>query len=105
MNTSAFLQNLSTWEIVLIFLVILLFFGAKRLPELFRSFGKSFKEFKKATSEIEEDIRDAMEETPPKNSESQSSHNSPLDSADLSSKNNEGDKNHAEVQETEKPRD
>ena len=58
----AFLQNLSSWEIILIFMVVLLFFGAKRLPELFRSFGKSLKEFKHATSEIEEDFRTAMDE-------------------------------------------
>lgn len=60
----AFIQNLSSWEIILIFMVVLLFFGAKRLPDLFRSFGKSLREFKKATSEIEDDIRSAMEEDP-----------------------------------------
>lgn len=65
MHPLAFLQNLSSWEIILIFLVVLLFFGAKRLPELFRSFGKSMKEFKKATSEIEDDIRTAMEDKAP----------------------------------------
>lgn len=64
MQPLAFLQNLSSWEIVLIFLVVLLFFGAKRLPDLFRSFGKSMREFKKATSDIEEDIRTAMDEQP-----------------------------------------
>jgi sec-independent protein translocase protein TatA len=60
----AFLQNLRAPEIILIFLVVLLLFGAKRLPELFRSFGKSIREFKKATSEIEDDIRTAMDEEP-----------------------------------------
>lgn len=50
----------------MIFLVVLLFFGAKRLPDLFRSFGKSLKEFKNATSDIEDDIRTAMEEEPEK---------------------------------------
>lgn len=65
MHTLAFLQNLSSWEIVLIFLVVLLFFGAKRLPELFRSLGKSVKEFKSATSGVEEDIRNAMEAEEP----------------------------------------
>ena len=64
MSVTAFIQNLSSWEIILIFLVVLLFFGAKRLPELFRSFGKSVKEFKKATTEIEDDIRTAMEDSP-----------------------------------------
>lgn len=31
------------------------------MPELFRSFGKSIKEFKKATSDVQEDIRTAMD--------------------------------------------
>jgi sec-independent protein translocase protein TatA len=51
----AFIQNLRGPELALIVLVILLLFGAKRLPELFKSFGKSIKEFKKATSETEEE--------------------------------------------------
>ena len=59
--TFAFIQNLNTPEIVLIAAVVLLFFGAKRMPELFRSFGKSMREFKKATAGIEEDIRTAMD--------------------------------------------
>jgi sec-independent protein translocase protein TatA len=66
MNTLAFLQNINGPEILLIFLIVLLLFGAKRLPELFRSFGKSIREFKKATSEIEDDIRSAMDEDPAK---------------------------------------
>ena len=61
LNTLAFIQNLNTPEIVMIGAVVLLFFGAKRMPELFRSFGKSLREFKKATSGIEEDIRSAMD--------------------------------------------
>jgi len=64
MYPTAFIQNLSSFEIILIFLVVLLFFGAKRLPDLFRSFGKSLREFKKATTEIEDDIRTAMDEDP-----------------------------------------
>ena len=66
MNTIAFLQNINGPEILLIFLIVLLLFGAKRLPELFKSFGKSIREFKKATTEIEEDIRTAMDAEPEK---------------------------------------
>jgi sec-independent protein translocase protein TatA len=58
---TAFLSNLSGWELVLIFAVILLFFGAKRLPELSESLGKSLKRFKKATSEVEEEVRSALD--------------------------------------------
>lgn len=49
-------------EIALILFLILLLFGAKRLPELARGFGKSIREFKKATSDVENDIRTAIDE-------------------------------------------
>lgn len=42
-------------EIVVIVLVILLLFGAKRLPELMRSLGKSLSEFKKGKEEGEKE--------------------------------------------------
>jgi sec-independent protein translocase protein TatA len=61
MYNLAFLQNLSSWELILIFMVVLLFFGAKRLPGLAKSLGKSLREFKNATSGIENDLRNAME--------------------------------------------
>ncbi|MGC6424647.1 MAG: Sec-independent protein translocase subunit TatA/TatB [Lentimonas sp.] len=48
MNTLAFIQNLSVTDIVLVVCVILLFFGAKRLPGLVRSIGQSCREFKGA---------------------------------------------------------
>ena len=52
------------WEMVVIAIVILLLFGAKKLPELARGMGKAMKEFKKATKEVEDDIKSAMEEEP-----------------------------------------
>ena len=61
MTHFAFIQNLNTPEIVMIGAVVLLFFGAKRMPGLFQSLGKSVREFKKATSGIEADIRSAMD--------------------------------------------
>lgn len=39
-------------EIILIFLVVLLVFGAKRIPEIARGLGKGIREFKDATREI-----------------------------------------------------
>lgn len=52
----AFLGNIGPLEIVLILLVILLLFGAKRIPEIAKGVGKGMKEFKKAVKEVEEDI-------------------------------------------------
>ena len=60
----AFITNLGWPEIVVILVVFILLFGAKKLPELARGIGKAMKEFKKATSNIEEDIRNSMEEEP-----------------------------------------
>ena len=48
--------NLGATEIILIVLVILVFFGAKKIPELAQGLGKGIREFKKATRDIEEDI-------------------------------------------------
>ena len=43
-------------EMIMIFIVILLLFGAKKLPELARGIGKSMGEFKKAKEEFEHEI-------------------------------------------------
>ncbi len=62
MNTILAFVMPGTQEMILILIVILLLFGAKKLPELARGLGKSIREFKKATSEVEENIREAMKE-------------------------------------------
>lgn len=49
--------GLGVQEILLILLIILLLFGARRLPEIARGMGKSIKEFKKGMKDIEEDIK------------------------------------------------
>ncbi|MFH1593835.1 MAG: twin-arginine translocase TatA/TatE family subunit [Candidatus Omnitrophota bacterium] len=49
-------------ELVIILLIVLLLFGASRLPEIARALGKSIKEFKKAGKEIKDDIEDATKE-------------------------------------------
>ncbi len=62
-----FFPGVGAPELLIILFVLLLLFGAKKLPELARGMGKSIKEFKKATNEIEEDIRTAIDtpEPPP----------------------------------------
>ena len=42
-------------ELLLIFLVVLLLFGAKRIPEIARGLGQGIKEFKKSVSDITKD--------------------------------------------------
>ena len=53
------------WEIILILAVILILFGAKKLPELAKGLGQGIKEFKKATTDVTDEIKSAMDETPP----------------------------------------
>lgn len=52
-----------TMEIVLIFLVILLLFGAKRLPEIGSSLGRGIREFKGSLREIEGELKVGDDET------------------------------------------
>lgn len=62
--TLAFIGNFGGGEIILIFLIVLLLFGAKKVPELFRSLGKGVNEFRKAKNEWEQDIQDVMSQEP-----------------------------------------
>ena len=49
-------------ELIVILLIILLLFGASKLPEIARALGKSIKEFKKAGKEIKDEIKEVTEE-------------------------------------------
>ncbi|QJE99385.1 twin-arginine translocase TatA/TatE family subunit [Luteolibacter luteus] len=49
-------------EMIVIFLIVLLLFGAKKLPELARGVGKSMGEFKKAREDFEREITRSEEE-------------------------------------------
>ena len=53
------------WEMVLILAVVLVIFGAKKLPELAKGLGQGIKEFKKATREVTDEVSAAMDESPP----------------------------------------
>lgn len=48
--------RIGTTELILILLIILLLFGAKKLPEISRALGRSLKEFKKGTKEIKDEV-------------------------------------------------
>lgn len=55
--------GVSMWELLLIFMVVLLVFGAKRLPEIGSSLGKGIREFKSSIKEIEGELK-VSEERP-----------------------------------------
>ena len=55
-------SGLGMWEMLLIFLVVLLLFGAKRLPEIGSSLGKGIREFKSSVKEIEGELKTPIED-------------------------------------------
>ena len=65
--------NLGPWEILLVLIVVLVLFGAKRLPELARGLGLGINEFRDAVDSSKKEIMDAV------------------DSEDLSQKNNDSE--------------
>ncbi len=54
--------GLGMGELVVILLIVLLIFGASRLPQIARSLGQSVKEFKKAGKAIKDDINEVTKE-------------------------------------------
>ena len=49
------MPNIGFWELVLILLIVLLVFGAAKLPEIGRALGKAMREFKKASKDSSKD--------------------------------------------------
>ena len=60
-NHKTYMGGIGTTEILLIFGVVLIFFGAKKLPELARGMGKAIREFKDATKEVQNEIERGSE--------------------------------------------
>ena len=72
--------GLGGMEVVLILAVVLILFGAKKIPELAKGLGSGIKEFKKATKEVTDEIQNAdtpstmtpSQKLPPANTTAQS---------------------------------
>jgi len=65
MNEMFALFNLGGGEIIVILLVFLILFGAKKIPDLAKGLGQGIKEFKKATREVTDEIQTSSSYTPP----------------------------------------
>ena len=68
MNTVGFISNLAGGDMIIILALALMFFGAKRLPELARGLGQAVSEFNKAMEDVHRQITSSPEptvQTPP----------------------------------------
>lgn len=65
MNVTIALFDLGGGQVMLILALILIFFGARRIPELAKGLGQGIKEFKKATREVSDEIQNSADTTPP----------------------------------------
>lgn len=64
MNSTLAFMGIGGTELIVILVVILLLFGAKKLPELARGLGQGIKEFKKASDEVTTEFQRAADESP-----------------------------------------
>ena len=55
---------IGTWELILIIFIIVLIFGAKKIPELMKGLGKGVKSFKEGMNEVEEQVNQAEADKP-----------------------------------------
>ena len=70
MSTTLLFMGIGMQELIVIVLIVLLFFGGKKIPELMKGLGKGVKNFKDGVNGIEEDLKTDTkkeENNPPKN--------------------------------------
>ena len=58
MHNLLLFQNFGAPEVIIIFLVVLLLFGGKKIPELMKGVGKGVKSFKEGMADVEKEIGD-----------------------------------------------
>ena len=57
-----FLGGLGGWEVFAILMVVVLLFGAKKIPELAKGLGKGIREFKDATNDVKKEIDEEIKD-------------------------------------------
>lgn len=62
MHTTLLIGMPGWTEMLIIALFVIVFFGAKKIPEIARGMGKGIREFKDATKEIKDEIKEGSKE-------------------------------------------
>jgi TatA/E family protein of Tat protein translocase len=61
MNTLALLPNLAGPDMIIIFVIVLIMFGAKKLPEFAKGLGQAVREFSKAKDNVNQELHNASQ--------------------------------------------
>ncbi len=57
-------ENIGFGELFLIIIVLIVFFGPKRIPDIAQSIGKGIREFKKAMKDVQDEVSKSINEAP-----------------------------------------
>ncbi len=63
MSVFAFIGPLGWSELLIIFFIILIIFGPRKLPEVAEAFGKSIQKFKRASREVQDEITQGIDDS------------------------------------------
>jgi sec-independent protein translocase protein TatA len=61
-NCVFLIMGMGPQELILILLIVVIFFGAKKIPELARGLGRGIREFKDASKEVQNEIKEGIKE-------------------------------------------
>jgi sec-independent protein translocase protein TatA len=62
------LGNFGAGELLVVFLIILVLFGSKKIPDLAQGLGKGLREFKKAVKDVEDEVKNSFDDKKDDNS-------------------------------------
>jgi len=71
--------NIGGQELFLILLIVLIFFGAKKLPELARGLGQGIREFRKAAKDVQDEVENAVKKTDEKSLDEKANEQKPVE--------------------------
>ena len=72
--------GMGPWEILMILVVALLLFGAKRIPEIAQALGKGITEFKRGVKDVQSEIENNVNAPPPEQPPAQTTSNTETNS-------------------------
>ena len=83
-------ENIGFGELLIIIVVLIVFFGPKRIPDIAQSVGKGIREFKRAMKDVQDEVTKSVNEEPKSGAKEQKTIAEPLPKQDLKTKTGTG---------------